>query len=278
MDFRNQTTIPPNIPLNWRDEYVSLARGRERKTIRGEAARALLTKAGRVVEVGAVEARARCRNITPSAGRTSRVYRHRPHPLCGVSAMYRMLCLTVAVMSVTFASFSTSAPAQVTATQIKLTENQIMGFIAAQDDILTVVEKMGAAFLDHASAEYDAELDAVTKKHGFKDLAEFDAVATNISMVMAGINSETKIFTDPQMAIKKEIEDVSSDKSISPSEKSNLLEQLNAAFQAAEPIRFPTNIELVTKYYDRIEVTTIAISDDDGGSASSVGRTISEAK
>jgi hypothetical protein len=41
MDFRNQTTIPSNIPLHWRDEYVSLAMGRERKTIRGEAARAL---------------------------------------------------------------------------------------------------------------------------------------------------------------------------------------------------------------------------------------------
>src|ERR1700730_9293026 len=46
----------------------------------------------------------------------------------------------------------------------------------------------------------------------------------------------------------------------------------------AEPIRFSTNIELVTKYYDKLEVTTIAISDDDGRLASSVGRTISEAK
>jgi hypothetical protein len=95
---------------------------------------------------------------------------------------------------------------------------------------------------------------------------------------MAGIDPETKIFTDPQMAIKKEIEDVSSDGSIPPSEKRNLLEQLNAAFKAAEPIRFPTNIELVKKHYDKLEVTTIGISDDDSRSASSVVRTISEAK
>jgi len=196
----------------------------------------------------------------------------------GVSGMYRMLCLIVAALSFVFASFSTSSPAQVTGTQIKLTENQIEGFIAAQDDMLAVVEKMGAAFSDHANTEYDAELDAVTKKHGFKDLAEFDAVATNISMILAGIDPETKLFTDPQVAIKKEIEDVSSDESIPASEMRNLLEQLNAAFQAADPIRFPTNIELVTKYYDKLEVTTIAISDDDGRSASSVARTISEAK
>jgi hypothetical protein len=205
------------------------------------------------------------------------MYRVRIHD-AGVSAMYRMLCLTVAAMSVTFASFSTSAPAQITGTQIKLTENQIGGFIAAQDDMLAVVEKMGAESWDHANPEYDAELNAVTEKHGFKDLAEFDAVATNISMVMAGIDPETKIFTDPQMAIKKEIEDVSSDGSIPPSEKRNLLEQLNAAFKAAEPIRFPTNIELVKKHYDKLEVTTIGISDDDSRSASSVVRTISEAK
>jgi hypothetical protein len=189
-----------------------------------------------------------------------------------------MLCLIVAAVSFIFAGFSTSAPAQVTATQIKLTENQIEGFIAAQDDMLALVEKMGAAFSDHANTEYDAELDALTKKHGFKDLAEFDAVATNISMVLAGIDPETKAFTDPQMAIKKELEDVSSDESIPLSEKGNLLEQLNAAFQAAEPIRFPTNIELVAKYYDKLEVTTIVISDDDGPSASSVARTTSEAK
>jgi hypothetical protein len=57
--FRNQTTILSNIPLHWRDEYVSLALGRERKTIRGEAARALFAKDGRVVEVWGVEPRAR---------------------------------------------------------------------------------------------------------------------------------------------------------------------------------------------------------------------------
>jgi hypothetical protein len=53
------------------------------------------------------------------------------------------------------------------------------------------------------------------------------------------------------MAIKKEIEDVSSDKSIPPSEKRNLLEKLHAEFQAAEPILFLSNIELVRKHYDK---------------------------
>jgi hypothetical protein len=34
------------------------------------------------------------------------------------------------------------------------------------------------------------------------------------------------------------------------------------ALRAARPIQFPTNIELVQKYYDKIDVTTIAAHDD----------------
>jgi hypothetical protein len=163
----------------------------------------------------------------------------------------------------TFASFSTSAPAQIIGTQIKLSENQIQSFIAAQDDMSLLVEQMDAGSLEQANTEYDAKLDAITKKHGFKNLAEFDRVATNVSIIMAGIDPETKVFTEPQLAIKKEIEDVSADKSISPREKSEMLEQLNEAFKAAEPTRFPSNIELVKKHYDKLEVMNIGNPEDD---------------
>ena len=191
--------------------------------------------------------------------------------------MYRTLCLTVAAISIAFASFPTSAPAQVTARQIKLTDNQIEAFIATQDDMRALVEKtMSVASLDSANTEYEAELDAVARKRGFRDIAEFDAVGTSIYMVMAGIDSETKTFIDPQMAIKREIKDVRSDKSIPATEKRNLLEQLDAAFKAAERIRFPTNIELVKKHYNMLEVTMIGTFDDKGRSVSSLVRTSSE--
>ena len=186
-----------------------------------------------------------------------------------------MLCLTVAAMSVAFASLPTSAPAQVAVKQIKLTENRIEGFIAAQNDILAVVEKIDAVSSDHASTNYEAELDAVTRKHGFQSLAEYDAVAANISLIMAGIDPETKVFTDPQTAIKKEIEELNADEAVPQSEKKNLLEELNAVLKAAEPIQFPMNIELVKKYYEKLGVTTISISDDDSRSSSAV-RTIRE--
>jgi len=191
--------------------------------------------------------------------------------------MYRLLSLTVAAMSVAFASLPSSAPAQVAATQIKLTENHLAGFVAAKNDMSAVVEKkMGAVSSDQADTRYEAELEAVTKKHGFKDLADYDAIAANISLVMAGIDPETKKFTDPRTAIRQEIEEVSADEAISESEKRNLLEELDAALKAAEPIQFSTNIELVKKYYDKLEATSIGTSGDDSRSTSSVARTISE--
>jgi len=69
-----------------------------------------------------------------------------------------------------FRSFPTSAPAQVEATQIKLTEKHVEGSSPAQKDMSAVVEKrQGAAFSDRANAKYEAELEAVTRKHGFQE-------------------------------------------------------------------------------------------------------------
>ena len=94
-------------------------------------------------------------------------------------------------------------------------------------------------------------------------------VTASISLVIAAINSQTKVFTDPPTAIQQELEDVTAAKNIPNSEKKKLLRSLTLALRAARHIQFPTNIELVRKYYDNIYVTTIAVYD--GDSYSSVG-------
>jgi hypothetical protein len=95
------------------------------------------------------------------------------------------------------------------------------------------------------------------KKHGFKNFAEYEVVAANIFVVMAAIDPRTRVFADPQAAIKKELEEVSANKIIAVSEKKKSLGELNEALKSAESIQFPTNIELVMKYYDKIDATTI---------------------
>jgi hypothetical protein len=190
--------------------------------------------------------------------------------------MYQVLRLTIVSMAVAFVSFPISAPARDAVTQIKLTEKHVEGFIAAQKDMSAVVEKMmpGAVFSNSANARYEAELRAVTNKHGFKNIAEYEAVAASISLVMAAIDSQTKVFTDPPTAIRQELEDVTTAKNIPKSEKKKLLRSLTLALRAARPIQFPTNVELVQKYYDKIDVTTIAAHDGDSWRNSSVAHTI----
>jgi hypothetical protein len=77
-----------------------------------------------------------------------------------------------------------------------------------------------------------------TKKRGFKNLAEYEAVAANISMVVISIDPQTKEFTDPQAAIKKELEDVSADKTITVAQKKTIAEgaKCRAQICATNPI------------------------------------------
>src|SRR5580704_10114623 len=127
--------------------------------------------------------------------------------------MHQIFRLTIAAVAVAFATFPTSVPAQIAATQIKLTEEHVEGFIAAQNEMSAVLERIQTAvFSGQVNAKYQAELEAVTKKNGFKNFAEYEAVAANISMVMAAIDPQTGVFIDAKTAIKKEIEDARTDK------------------------------------------------------------------
>ena len=72
-------------------------------------------------------------------------------------------------------------------------------------------------------------------------------------MVMAGIDPTTGKFTDPVEGIKKEIEDVTADKTMAEKEKKQVLEELAEAQKVAQPIKFPENIALVTKYREKID-------------------------
>lgn len=191
--------------------------------------------------------------------------------------MYRMLRLIAATTAIAFASFRTSASANPETLQIELTEKQIEAFIAAQKGLSAVVEKMqGAAFSDPAQAKYEAELERIVRKQGFKNFAEYEVVSANISLVMAAIDQQTKAFSDPHAAIKKEIENVRVDKTLPDRQKKQLLLELNEALKSVQPIEFPTNIELVRKYYDKIDVTIIAAYDGENGPTSTIVRTISE--
>ena len=159
--------------------------------------------------------------------------------------------LTIVMLGAAFA-FGSAVAQDLEFKQIKLTDDHIKSFIAAQNDVNKIADK-----LQNDSEEPDdkmlAELEAIAKKNGFASLDEFDQIGANISMVMAGIDPETGDYSDPVESIKKEIEEVKADKSIPANEKKQILEELEESQQLTLALEHPENIQIVKKYRAEID-------------------------
>jgi len=127
-------------------------------------------------------------------------------------------------------------------------------FYRAKKDMAPVAKAMQGSTADQPDPKLQAESEAVVKKSGFKDFAEYDNVAANILMVVAGIDPLTKRYTDPQSSVKKWIANVTADRTVPEKVQKELLNEFEKVLKAAQPIQYPSNIALVTKYYDKIDM------------------------
>lgn len=136
--------------------------------------------------------------------------------------------------------------------QIKLSDAQVKSFINAQADLAAIASKIQSAG-EKPDPALQAELETIAKKHGFKDFAELDDVAANISIVMAGLDSQSGDFVDPVQALQKELEDVQKDASIPDADKKQLVEELNEAIKTTPPLANKENIDIVKAHRAEIE-------------------------
>jgi len=136
--------------------------------------------------------------------------------------------------------------------QIKLTDAQVKSFISAQSDLAAIASKIQSAG-EKPDPALQAELENIAKKHGFKDFAELDDVAANISIVMAGLDSQTGDFVDPVEALQKELEDVKKDESIPATDKKQLVDELTEAIKTTPPLQNRENIDVVKAHRAEIE-------------------------
>ncbi|HMN50498.1 MAG: hypothetical protein KF794_12020 [Xanthobacteraceae bacterium] len=158
-----------------------------------------------------------------------------------------------AALALTALAFAAApAAAQDGPKEIKLTEKQVQSYIAAQSDINAVTSQIKG---DKPDPKLLAQLEAAAKKHGFANLDELDAVSVSINLIFAGLDPKTKTFIQPAEQIKREIAEIEADKSIPAPEKKQALEELNSALKNVKPVQYPENIELVKKYYDKIEAS-----------------------
>jgi hypothetical protein len=136
--------------------------------------------------------------------------------------------------------------------QIKLTEQQVAGFVASQKDLAAIASKIQAAG-EKPDAALQAELEGIAKKNGFATFSELDDVAANISIVMAGLDPQTGSFTDPIEALKKELDDVKADATIPEADKKQLVSELEEAIKTTPTLQNKENIEIVKSHRAEIE-------------------------
>jgi hypothetical protein len=135
--------------------------------------------------------------------------------------------------------------------QIALTDKQIEGVLAAAKDMNAITEKMP----ENAKPDpkITAQLEGVAKKNGFASFDEYNDVLDNIGMVMAGFDPATKKYVGNETVIKAQIAEVQGDKKMAAKDKKEALADLNDALKSpAPPIENKGNIDVVTKYYDKL--------------------------
>jgi hypothetical protein len=146
------------------------------------------------------------------------------------------------------------APAQAAPPQIKqiaLTDKQVESALAATKEMNPITEKLP----ENAKPDpkITAQLEGIAKKSGFASYDEYSSVVDNISLVLGGFDPATKKYVGSDAVIKTQIAQIQADKKMSAKDKKEALADLNEALKFPAPtIENKGNIDLVTKYYDKL--------------------------
>jgi len=135
--------------------------------------------------------------------------------------------------------------------QMPLTEDQVKHYVASLGEMQIA---MGDAPAD--AAEPDAKtmtkLEAIARKFGFKDFAEYNNVAGNIAIVVDGVDPDTKTYVGADKMIERAIQDTESEKQMSDADKKATVADLQAQLKTVKPIKNKANVDLVLKYYEQL--------------------------
>jgi hypothetical protein len=163
---------------------------------------------------------------------------------CSVLLAVLFACIA-AVMTPALAQ---SNEGQVELEQIELKEAHVLGY-------LKIGKKLGAVFdrIDQAQGEPDkkllADLEAVAKEGGYSSFDELEAVVSNITFVMSGINDENGSFKEPSEVLKEELAETEADQSIKGEEKEQLIASIKESIANTPKLKFKSNVALIQKHF-----------------------------
>ncbi|HEY0145422.1 MAG TPA: hypothetical protein VGB93_04585 [Methylovirgula sp.] len=132
--------------------------------------------------------------------------------------------------------------------QIELSEDKIAQYLAARPTFDATLARAAAA----PEPRLMRVLDETARKNGFADYADYESVAINIVWILTGIDPLSKKYVGVQTVTKQEAAILLSDKALSPRDHKLRVDILHAQMLTVAPMKFVTNVALVTKYYDKL--------------------------
>ncbi|MGF1650170.1 MAG: hypothetical protein ACFCUN_06955 [Hyphomicrobiaceae bacterium] len=136
--------------------------------------------------------------------------------------------------------------------QVELTDELIQKFIVMQQKINAMADEIEKAG-DNAAEKLRDKLDAIASESGLGTFDDFDRVASSITLVVAGIDPDTRAYSDPRKDMAADIEDIKADTSLNKEERDELIKDLEEAIANTPDVAYPVNIELVRKFINEIE-------------------------
>ncbi|MGH6814335.1 MAG: hypothetical protein ACREC6_01375 [Hyphomicrobiaceae bacterium] len=141
-----------------------------------------------------------------------------------------------------------AAFAQGELTQVKLTEDAIKKYIAIQKQLAAL-----PATGEKSEEKSRAEFEAVVKKNGFANAADFENVSGTISLVMSGLDQQGTQYTDPKKTMQADLEEIRKDTTMPEKEKKQHIDELTEAIKNTPDLQHKENIDLVKKHFKEIE-------------------------
>jgi hypothetical protein len=145
-----------------------------------------------------------------------------------------------------------AAPQPTQLQQVALTDKQVQGLLDSQKEMDEITSKLPDDPSKAPDAKTMGELDAVARKYGFANYAEYGNVAANVDMLLDGFDPKTKKFVGIEASLKNQIAVIQSDTKMPANDKKEALDELNDSLKNAPKVQFQANIEVVAKYYDKL--------------------------
>jgi hypothetical protein len=136
--------------------------------------------------------------------------------------------------------------------QMQLTEAHIAGLLAAAGEVSTIKDH-APGDVSNPGPETVAKLDAVAKKNGLASYDEFKRIRANVLQVMSGYDDLTDKYVGMAALRRLRIVRIKADRKMSAEDKKQELEDLGDAVCVLPPVAYRGNIELVHKYYKRLQ-------------------------